>query len=63
MPIGAPSHMPAPKSGCMCRVVPIVETQAAELAATGSPSTRAFQMLSTGKIEHPPMAGPAAPAG
>jgi hypothetical protein len=48
MPIGAPSHRPEPKSGCMVASAPIAATNAADLGCTGSPDTSARQTLSAG---------------
>jgi hypothetical protein len=49
IPIGPPSHMPAPKSAWNPRLEPIVFTIDAELVSTGSVSTGVFQMLSAGR--------------
>src|SRR5208337_3444092 len=54
MPIGAPAHRPAPKSGCSGKPAPIVFTYAVEPAASGRLSTGAFQMLSEGNTLHGP---------
>jgi len=58
MPIGPPSHKPAPKSACIPVVAPMLVTYACELASTGRLSTRRFQMLSPGNTGQPPMPGP-----
>src|SRR5512142_619467 len=58
MPMGPPSHKPAPKSGCIPVVAPMLVTYACELGATGRLSMRRFQMLSPGKTLHPPSVGP-----
>src|ERR1035438_5536625 len=57
MPMGAPSYRPDPKSGWAVLVAPMVATQAAELAETGSWSTGVFQILSAGRTGQLPMAG------
>src|ERR1017187_1139652 len=57
MPVGAPSYRPDPKSGWAVLAAPIVATQAAELAETGSWSTGVFQILSAGRTGQLPMAG------
>src|SRR6187401_2350543 len=59
MPFGAPSYT-VPKSACAVRVAPIVATQVADAAATGSASTGVFQMLSGGNIGQPAIVGGAA---
>src|ERR1017187_2698005 len=62
MPMGAPSYRPDPKSGWAVLVAPMVVTQAAELAETGSWSTGLFQILSEGRTGQLPMAGDCATA-
>src|ERR1035441_8959962 len=57
MPVGAPSYRPDPKSGWAVLAAPIVATQAAELAESGSWSTGVFQILSAGRTGQLPMAG------
>src|ERR1039457_7077533 len=57
MPMGAPSYRPDPKSGWAVLVAPMVATQAAELAETGSWSTGVFQILFAGRNGQLPMAG------
>src|ERR1039458_706963 len=57
MPMGAPSYRPDPKSGWAVLVAPMVATQAAELAETGSWSTGVFQILSAGRTGQLPLAG------
>ena len=48
MPIGAPSHSPEPKSGCMVAPAPMLSTNAADFGCTGRPDTSARQTLSAG---------------
>src|SRR5262245_22193091 len=55
MPIGPPSHIPAPKSAWKPRPAPIVFTSVVELDSTGSVSTGVFQMLSAGSTGQPPI--------
>src|SRR5680860_309622 len=57
MPIGEPSHSPAPKSGCTVLSAPMVLTYAAELGCSGSSSTRVFQMWSAGNTAQLPSEG------
>src|SRR3954466_16145106 len=52
MPIGPPSHWPAPKSGWRPVERPIDAMIVDESAATGSVSTRWFHALFAGKIGH-----------
>ena len=52
IPIGAPSQVPEPKSGCRPPASPIDRITARELGATGSRSTLLFQALSGGKTGH-----------
>ena len=52
IPIGEPSQRPEPKSACRPVSAPIEAMTAAELAATGSLSTRRFQGLVFGKTVH-----------
>src|SRR4029450_12038473 len=55
MPIGPPSHTPAPESACNPRDTPIVVTIELELDRTGRVSTGVFQMLSAGRTEQLPI--------
>src|SRR5262245_17790991 len=58
MPIGPPSHRPAPKSACTVLPRPIAATKAAESPRTGSRSPRECPPWSAGKIGHdPPLTG------
>src|SRR5215510_2019917 len=50
MPNGAPSYVPAPKSGCTWPLVPMLATYLPEAASTGSRETSACQTLSAGKM-------------
>src|SRR5579859_3961756 len=50
IPIGPPSHLPDPKSAWTGESSPIAAISCAEFAATGSPSTRWFQVLLAGKM-------------
>ncbi|MEU3453466.1 hypothetical protein ABZ671_07660 [Micromonospora sp. NPDC006766] len=52
MPIGAPSHVPEPKSAWTVAVAPIAPTIAADLACAGSRDTSACQTLSAGNTVH-----------
>jgi hypothetical protein len=45
MPVGPPSHMPAPKSAWNPRLAPIVLTMLVEFGSTGNVSTGVFQMF------------------
>src|SRR6476469_3522712 len=62
MPIDAPLYTPDPKSACTGLVVPMIITQAEELAEMGSWSTGVFQMLSAGSTGHIPILGDCADA-
>src|SRR4051812_42637719 len=52
MPNGAPSIVPAPKSGCRWFCRPMLATYAVDRACTGSRLTSACHTLSPGKIVH-----------
>ncbi|GAA3754869.1 hypothetical protein GCM10022379_23590 [Micromonospora maritima] len=54
MPIGAPAHVPEPKSACTVAPAPIAPTIAADRAWTGNRETSACQTLSAGKTVHAP---------
>src|SRR4029450_514965 len=49
IPIGAPSHSPAPKPACTLPFAPIERTISSEFAATGNESTRWFHGFDFGK--------------
>src|SRR5262245_5648695 len=57
IPIGPPSHIPAPKSAWNPRLAPIVFTIVVELERTGSVSTGVFQMLLAGRTGQLPIIG------
>src|SRR3989338_423259 len=53
MPIGAPSHRPAPKSGNKPRERPMLAMRLSELGSMGSPLISAFQSLLAGNGSAP----------
>src|SRR3989344_2124426 len=53
MPIGAPSHRPAPKSGNKPRERPMLAMRLPELGSMGSPLISAFQSLLAGNGSAP----------
>src|SRR6266511_465574 len=53
MPIGPPSQVPLPKSGCSLRSAPMLARYRALRAATGSRDTSACQMSPAGRLGQP----------
>ena len=57
--MGAPSHSPAPKSGCSPRVSPMLAISAAESGSTGALEMSVFHALSAGNGSAPFRLAPA----
>src|SRR5262245_24494528 len=52
IPIGAPSHVPEPKSACTGALRPMLDTYVDDFANTGRCETSACHTLSAGRSEH-----------